>query len=73
MTLYKQLIFLIIALFTVLFLSVFYSSSNNLREFTNNQLSSHAQDTATSLSIAIASELAVKDLAFIETHVNGCN
>ena len=70
MTLYKQLIILIIALFIILFLSVFYTSSNNLREFTNTQLASHAHDAATSLGIAISSELAEKDLASIETHVN---
>ena len=62
MTLYKQLIILIITLFLGLFLSVFYIGSNNLRDYINTQLSSHAQDAATSLGIAISSEMAEKDL-----------
>lgn len=70
MTLYKQLIILIIALFLILFMSVFYISSNHLKEYINTQLSSHAQDAATSLGIAISAEMIDKDLANIETHVN---
>jgi diguanylate cyclase (GGDEF)-like protein len=54
----------------VLFLSVLYISSNHLRDYINTQLSSHAQDAATSLGIAISSKMAQRDRSGIETHVN---
>ncbi len=54
MTLYRQLILIIIVLFAACFLASVTISISNLRNFLGEQLASHAQDTATSLGLSLS-------------------
>ena len=62
MTLFKQIIIMIGVIFITLFISTFIVSTENLRDYLNEQLSSHAQDAATSLGIALTSEISEQDI-----------
>ncbi|MBF0264247.1 MAG: EAL domain-containing protein [Gammaproteobacteria bacterium] len=70
MTLFKQIILLICVIFITLFVSTFIASTENIRDYLNEQLSSHAQDAATSLGIALTSEIKDNDIASLETYTN---
>ncbi len=70
MTLFKQIILIIGAIFMTLFISTIFVSTDNIREYLNEQLSSHAQDAATSLGIALTSEIGDADIASLEAYTN---
>ncbi len=70
MTLFKQIIILICIIFITLFASTFIVSTENIRDYLNDQLSSHAQDAATSLGIALTSEIKDNDIASLEVYTN---
>ena len=70
MTLYKQIIIILGVIFITLFISTFFISTDNIRDYQNDHLSSHAQDAATSLGIALSSEINEGDIASLETYTN---
>lgn len=70
MTLYRELLLYTVSLLTVLFIAVWLTNVQTTRKFLEEQLESHAQDTATSLSLSITSKLAENDLATVATMVN---
>ncbi len=70
MTLFKQIIIMIGVIFITLFISTFFVSTGNIRDYLNEQLSSHAQDAATSLGIALTSEISSGDTASLEVYTN---
>jgi diguanylate cyclase (GGDEF)-like protein len=70
MTLYRQLIIFTLALFLVLFTGTWLATFETTRSFLINQLESHAQDTATSLGIAISQYAAKNDKASMESMIN---
>jgi len=70
MTLFKQIIILICIIFITLFASTFVVSTENIRDYLNEQLSSHAQDAATSLGIALTAEIKDNDIASLEVYTN---
>jgi diguanylate cyclase (GGDEF)-like protein len=70
MTLYRQLLAFIFILFIVLFASTWVVKLQSTRVFLENQLESHAQDTATSLGLSISTSIAENDLATVETMIN---
>ncbi len=70
MTLFKQIIIMICVSFLTLFIATFLVSTNNIREYLNEQLSSHAQDAATSLGIALSAEVSEGDIASLEVYTN---
>lgn len=62
MTLFRQLIIIITALFLVVFLGAFIVSVNNTRAYLSSQLQSHAQDAATSLGLSLSPHATSNDL-----------
>jgi len=70
MTLFRQIIIMISMIFVTLFIATFIVSTENIRDYLNEQLASHAQDAATSLGIALSAEIGEKDIASMETYTN---
>jgi diguanylate cyclase (GGDEF)-like protein len=70
MTLYRQLIVIIIALFTACFLVSVNISTGNLRSFLGEQLETHAQDTATSLGLSLSPYMQSNDTAVMSSMVD---
>ena len=70
MTLYRQLIILVITLFIAGYIGSFSISSTNLRHFLDKQLASHAQDTATSLGLSLSSAIQGDDLPVMEAMID---
>jgi diguanylate cyclase (GGDEF)-like protein len=70
MTLYRQLIVIIIALFMAGFIGSFSISSANLRHFLDKQLASHAQDTATSLGLSLSTAVHSDDQPVLEAMID---
>ncbi|MFK5986930.1 MAG: EAL domain-containing protein [Pseudomonadota bacterium] len=70
MTLFKQMLIMVCVIFITLFICTFFVSTNNIRDYLNEQLSSHAQDAATSLGIALTAEIKNNDIASMETYTN---
>jgi diguanylate cyclase (GGDEF)-like protein len=70
MTLYRQLIVIIISLFTACFLISVTISTGNLRSFLGEQLESHAQDTATSLGLSLSPYMQSNDTAVMSAMVD---
>lgn len=70
MTLYKQLLIFIFVLFLVLFTCTWIIKLQSTRSFLEDQLESHAQDTATSLGLSITPFIAENDMVTIETMIN---
>jgi hypothetical protein len=70
MTLYRQLILIIIALFSACFLVTVTISTGNLRGFLEEQLESHAQDTATSLGLSLSPYMQSNDAAVMDSMVD---
>ena len=67
MTLAKQLVLLIVALFVVVFLGTVLINLHHTRGYLNDQLSSHAGDAATSLALSITPEIENGDMVTAET------
>lgn len=70
MTLHRQLILIVFALFLIVFTGTFYISIQNVRDYLNNQLISHAQDTATSLGLSLSPHMKNKDMATMNSMVD---
>jgi diguanylate cyclase (GGDEF)-like protein len=70
MTLYRQLLFTIIALFTASFLASVTISTMNLRSFLVEQLATHAQDTATSLGLSLSPYMSSNDTAVMNAMID---
>ncbi len=70
MTLSRQLITLIVALFIIGLLGTLAISLNNTRHFLITQLESHAQDTATSLGLSLSPPMAHNDLPTMNSMVD---
>ncbi len=70
MTLSRQLITLIVALFIIGLLGTLAISLNNTRHFLITQLESHAQDTATSLGLSLSPPMANNDLPTMNSMVD---
>lgn len=70
MTLYRQLIIFTVLLFFILLTGTWMATFENNRSFLANQLNSHAQDTATSLALAISQHTVNQDKAGIEAMIN---
>jgi diguanylate cyclase (GGDEF)-like protein len=70
MTLSRQLIALIVALFVIGLLGTLAISLNNTRHFLITQLESHAQDTATSLGLSLSPPMANNDLPTMNSMVD---
>jgi len=70
MTLYRQLILSIFVLFIVTFLGTAAISTNNLRQFLDNQLDAHAQDTATSLGLSLSKPMQNDDFPVVASMVD---
>jgi diguanylate cyclase (GGDEF)-like protein len=68
MTLYRQLVAFTLALFLVLFIGTWFAKLENTRSFLQDQLESHAQDTASSLGLAITQY--ADDMVSIETMIS---
>lgn len=70
MTLYRQLIVFILALFIILFTGTWLTNLESTRSFLLNQLESHAQDTATSLGLSMSQYSIENDMPAIESMIN---
>jgi diguanylate cyclase (GGDEF)-like protein len=70
MTLYRQLLIFTLVLFSILFACTWLVKLQNTRVFLEDQLESHAQDTATSLGLSISPYVAEDDMAMVETMIN---
>jgi len=68
MTLYRQLVIFTVSLFLILFVGTWFVKLESTRSFLTNQLESHAQDTASSLGLAISQY--PDDMVSIETMIN---
>lgn len=71
MPLSRQLSLSLFAVLILVFLGTLWINTNNTRDFVDQQLASHAQDTATSLGLSIAPYVAVpEELAVVDTMMN---
>ena len=70
MSLSKKLGFIISLLFLLVFVGTMFISINATRIYMEEQMASHAQDTATSLGLSITHAVKNKDKATMETMVN---
>lgn len=68
MTLYRQLVIFTVSLFLILFAGTWFVKLESTRSFLTDQLESHAQDTASSLGLAISQY--PDDLVSAETMIN---
>jgi len=62
MTLLRQLILVIVTLFTLLFAGTFAISVNNTQRYLEDQLATIAQDTATSLGMTLSPHFVVNEM-----------
>jgi diguanylate cyclase (GGDEF)-like protein len=70
MTLYRQMLIFTSVLFIILFTSAWIIKLHSTRIFLQEQLQSHAQDTATSLGLSIVPYIKENDLATVDTMLN---
>ncbi|MFT6903057.1 MAG: diguanylate cyclase (GGDEF)-like protein [Colwellia sp.] len=70
MPLSRQLVLSLFSIFLALFIGVVWISVSNTKNFIEQQLTSHAQDTATSLGLSIKPYIGDQDMPLIETMVN---
>ena len=70
MTLLRQLILVIVTLFTLLFVGTFALSVSNTQQYLSEQLRTIAQDTATSLGLTLSPHFANQDLIVVESMVS---
>ncbi|KQC08327.1 MAG: diguanylate cyclase [Smithella sp. SDB] len=68
MTLYRQLVIFTMSLFLILFVGTWFAKLESTRSFLTDQLESHAQDTASSLALAISQY--PDDMVSTETMIN---
>lgn len=70
MTLHRQLIIAISLVFSALFLGTWVTNIQGTRGFLEQQLASHAQDTATSLGLSLSPHMQANDLTTMTSMVN---
>ncbi|MBN2866077.1 MAG: EAL domain-containing protein [Thiotrichales bacterium] len=70
MSLTKQMILFISAMLMILLLGTFGLNLSNTKTFLQNQLQTHAQDTATSLGLSLSSVADPEDPSSMETMIN---
>ncbi|MBR9884161.1 MAG: EAL domain-containing protein [Oceanospirillales bacterium] len=70
MTLSKQLLLLISAMFLAIFTINFYTSLTNIRDYLQVESEIHAQDTATSLGLSLSPYILDEDDTILATMVN---
>ncbi|PIE56076.1 MAG: GGDEF-domain containing protein [Desulfobulbus propionicus] len=70
MTLYRQLLLYSLLLLLTLFTVLWFARLETTRTFLNDQLSVHAQDTATSLGLSLSAHLHTMDIPAMETMIN---
>ncbi|MCG8315846.1 MAG: EAL domain-containing protein [Pseudomonadales bacterium] len=70
MTLKRQLFILLTLLLLLLLMGIFAVTVNHARDYLQQQMHVHAQDTSTSLGLSIAPALGAKDIAMVETMVD---
>ncbi|MBL4744662.1 MAG: EAL domain-containing protein [Cycloclasticus sp.] len=70
MSLFKQLLILISALFLIIFSVNFISSVENIRSYLEEESQVHAQDTATSLGLSLSPHLVDEKDPVLETMMN---
>jgi diguanylate cyclase (GGDEF)-like protein len=70
MTLYKQLLFLISIIFLIIFSVNFITSVTNIRDYLEVESKIHAQDTATSLGLALSPHIIDETDPILETMMN---
>lgn len=70
MTLARQLILIVCALFVLLFIGTLTITIINTRSYLTDQMHSHAEDTATSLGLSLKPALEKNDIPLMETMVN---
>ncbi len=70
MTLKRQLFIVLTVLLLVLLVGIFAITVNHARDYVQEQMHVHAQDTATSLGLSISPALGKKDIAMVETMVD---
>ncbi len=70
MSLNKQMILFIATLLFIVLIGTFGLNLSNTKNFLQEQLSSHAQDTATSLGLSLSSIENPEDLSSMETMIN---
>lgn len=70
MTLLRQLIIVIVTLFSLLFAGSVVINVQNTRNYLNNQLRSISQDMATSLGMSLSPHIAAGEMATAESMVN---
>ncbi len=70
MTLFKQLMITIIAIFSLMLVVVMGINFNTTKEYLVNQLESTTQDSATSLSMSISDFMGMEDYVSVESSVN---
>lgn len=70
MRLSRQLLLIIFLIFLVVFAGTLAISVNNTRVYLSEQMQSHAQDTATSLSLSLAPAMARRDWALVNSMVD---
>jgi diguanylate cyclase (GGDEF)-like protein len=68
MTLYRQLVIFTVLLFLILFTGTWFAKFESTRSFLTDQLESHAQDTASSLGLAVSQY--PDDMVSVETMIN---
>jgi len=70
MSLKKQMMIFIASMLLILLAGTFTLNLSNTKSFLQDQLSSHAQDTATSLGLSLSSNADPEDTATMETMIN---
>lgn len=70
MTLYRQLLIFTLVLFVFLFSGIWIEKVQSTRTFLVTQLTSHAQDTATSLALSLSPVMAENDIPTVDTMMN---
>jgi hypothetical protein len=69
-TLQRQLLILLSLLLTGLLVGILALTISNSRHYFQQQLHTHAQDTATSLSLSLQSGLGTQDMALVDSMVD---
>ncbi len=70
MSLNKQMVLFIVSLLLILLVGTFSLNLSNTKHFLQDQLHSHAQDTATSLGLSLSTLTDPNDISSMETMIN---
>lgn len=70
MTLLRQLVIVIVTLFTLLFIGSMVINIHNTRNYLNSQLRTISQDTATSLGVSLSPHMAKGEMSVIESKIS---